>query len=262
MNAKVVLIFTKVPSSGFVKTRLTHGTCLTDDDVVLLAKAMLKDTIALASKTITDRIELGYFPEPDQPILKQIVKEVESDGLLKKPIVYHSQVGANFNERFGSVVSTSFSKGAEEMIILGSDLPFLDPTIINTTFEYLLSDKNAKKLVLGPASGGGIYLVGINNTFNPQWFSEYELFRGGIEISQFIAFSKAEKFPIILLPPFGDIDLEEDLVSLILYIEALSNSQNYSGFYFPKYTAKIVKNLGLYVEEIEGETRNRKIAKK
>jgi hypothetical protein len=262
MNTKVVLIFTKVPSSGFVKTRLTQGTCLSNDEVVLLAKAMLKDTIALASKSNTDRIDLGYIPETGHDLLKQIVNEVNIDKLLTKPVEYHSQVGSNFNDRFGSVVSASFAKRATEMIILGSDLPFLDPSIINTAFNYLLSNKREKKLVLGPASSGGIYLVGINTTFNPLWFSKYELFSGGIEISQFITFSKIEKFSIILLPAFGDIDLEEDLVSLMLYIEALSISQSYTGYYFPKYTAKIIKNLELYVKEIEGETRNRKIAKK
>ena len=67
---------------------------------------------------------------------------------------------------------------------------------------------------------------------------------------------------LTLLPAFGDIDLEDDLVSLISYIQALSVSKTYSGFFYPNYTAKIINELGLYIEEIKDKTRYRKIGKK
>ena len=74
-----------------------------------------------------------------------------------------------------------------------------------------------KPIVIGPSSGGGIYLVGITKDFNPRWFSDYELFSGGLELSKFTSFCLDNKIPLITLPPYGDIDIEEDLVSLICY---------------------------------------------
>ena len=53
-----VVIFTKIPIPGLVKTRLTRDTCLSELDSARLAEAMLKDTISLASMTLTDRIQI------------------------------------------------------------------------------------------------------------------------------------------------------------------------------------------------------------
>ena len=260
MTLNVVLIFTKVPLLGLVKTRLTQGTCLNDNDVVLIARAMLKDTIVLASKSNSDRIDFGYIPKKDLPLLKNIIAEVEKDGYLSKLIEFHLQYGKNFDERFGSVVRSARDAGAESIVVLGADLPYLDPYVLNKAFEYLSSDK--KNLILGSSSGGGIYLVGLNHEFDWNWFARYQLFRGGIELSHFAHFCRDKDIPLIILPPFGDVDVEEDLVSLIAYIDALSVSKNYEGYHFPNYTADIIKELGLNIVEVEDQTRYRKIAKK
>ncbi len=262
MPQNIVLIFSKVPVPGLVKTRLTQNTCLSEKDAALIAEAMLKDTISLSSKSKADQIYIGYIPKDNELILKNIVENVRNDGNLNKPVEYILQKGSNFDERFGSVVNLAFTKGADNIIILGADLPYLDPKLLNKTFESLSSVINKKKVVIGPANGGGIYLVGINQEFNYIWFTEYQLFRGGVEIIQFSSFCKTMGINLTLLPAFGDIDLEEDLVSLISYIQALSVSKTYSGFFYPNYTAKIINELGLYIEEIKDKTRYRKIGKK
>jgi len=262
MALNIVLIFTKVPIPGLAKTRLTKNSVLSEEDVALIAEAMLKDTISLSSKSKADQIYLGYFPEKDKALLENIVGNLHTDANLDKPIYYILQRGSNFDERFGSVVNSAFLKEVNNLIILGADLPHLDPEILNKSFNYLSARINKKKVVIGPANEGGIYLVGINREFDDKWFTQYQLFRGGVEISQFVYLCKDKDIELILLPSYGDIDLEEDLVSLIAYIEALSISKQYNGFYYPNYTAKIIEDLGLYILEIEEETRHRKIGKK
>jgi len=39
-----------------------------------------------------------------------------------------------------------------------------------------------------------------------------------------------------LLPAFTDVDIEGDLVSLLLYIDAMKTATKFEGFYFPSYT--------------------------
>ncbi|MHA2326240.1 MAG: DUF2064 domain-containing protein, partial [Promethearchaeota archaeon] len=148
------------------------------------------------------------------------------------------------------------------IVVLGADLPHLDPKIINKALEILSKRIDEEPIIIGPSSGGGIYLVGITKDFNPSWFSDYHLFSDGLELSKFTTFCLDNKFPLITLPPYGDIDIEEDLVSLILYIDALKKSEKTIGFYFPYFTNKIIEELDLYIIEEQDETRRRKIGKK
>jgi len=261
MPQKNVLIFTKVPLPGFVKTRLIKNTCLSDKDAAELAEAMLKDTIIIAEKSEADIIDIGYFPEEKFNKLQEIVDSIRDDGNLTKPINYYLQIGDNFDEHFSSVVNSSLNKNIDVLIILGSDLPYLDPNLINYTFENLLKSKNRQKIVIGPASGGGIYLVGIDKNFIPNSFTKHKLFQGGIEILQFIDFCESQNIDLILLPPFIDIDLEEDLVSLITFIEAMKMAKSYKNFHFPYYTAEIINKLGLSIVNVQGITRERRIQK-
>jgi len=261
MSDLALIIFIKVPIPGLVKTRLSQTTCLTDTDVSLLAEAMFKDTLIVASKSNADVIEIGFFPKNEFSTIKKIVDLVRTNENLVKPINYSVQTGINFDEKFSSIVSNSFERKNEILVILGADLPYQDVSTINTAFNYLDVNQNKKRVVLGPAGGGGIYLVGITKEFLPKWFVEYELFRGGVEISQFVKLCEKENFELDMLHPLIDVDIEEDLVSLLAFIETKDVANNYSGFYFPKYTAQVVKALGLYIKNIPGETRKRKIGK-
>jgi glycosyltransferase A (GT-A) superfamily protein (DUF2064 family) len=257
-----VVIFTKVPIPGLVKTRLSQDTCLSELDSAKIAKAMLKDIIILSSTTIADKIQIGYFPHENVELLYDIINTVRIEDHLTKPLDLILQNGSNFDQRFGSVVKKSFNKKTEILVILGADLPFLDPKIINKALNYLAEKFDENPVIIGPSSGGGVYLVGITKYFNPEWFSENHLFSDGSELSKFANFCKYNKLPLISLPPYGDIDIEEDLVSLISYIDILKNSEIRSGFYYPHYTAKIIEELGFYIIEELDQTRKRKIAKK
>jgi len=257
-----LVIFTKVPIPGLVKTRLTQNTCLTELDSAKIAEAMLKDTICIASRTNAEIIQVGYFPDESAGKLHEIADYLRDDGYLNKPIDFILQKGSNFDQRFGSVVKKSFEKKIAILVVLGADLPFLDPKIINLALEYLVKKINEKPVIIGPSTGGGIYLIGLTKDFNPSWFSDYHLFSGGLELSEFANFCGNNKFLLISLPPYGDIDIEEDLVTLISYIRVLKNSEKTIGFYFPHYTAKIIEELNLYIVEEQDQTRRRKIAKK
>ena len=64
-----------------------------------------------------------------------------------------------------------------------------------------------------------------------------------------------------MLTPLIDIDIENDLVSLLGFIEGLKIAETNENFHYPYYTAKVLESLGLYIKEIEGKTRNRRIGK-
>jgi len=261
MMKKSVLIFTKVPTIGFVKTRLSKTTPLSDKEACLIAEAMLKDTIIIASRSKTDTIEIGYYPEQSFNKLEKIIASIQKTNDIKIPINYYLQQGSSFDERFESVVQASINSGNEFIIVLGADLPYMPSSLINSAFTHLTLKNNVNKVVIGPAGGGGIYLVGFSRNFSPNWFRKYELFTGGVEIIQFTKFCKLEEIELSLLTPLVDIDVEEDLVSLLAFIEGLKIAEKNDNFHFPYYTVKVLESLGLYIKEIKGKTRDRTIDK-
>jgi glycosyltransferase A (GT-A) superfamily protein (DUF2064 family) len=247
--------------AGTVKTRLIQDSSLDAEDAALLAEAMLKDTIALAAESNASEIVIGFTPADERESMERIVKEVVEERYLERPITVLTQRGTNFDERFGSVVSAAFAMGSENLVILGEDLPYLPPDIINRAFSFLMEDRSDNSVVLGPAGEGGIYLVGITRHFDPEYFSKNQLFSGGVEIPQFIKLCKNEGMILELLPAFTDVDIEGDLVSLLLYIDAMKIAKKFEGFYFPSYTADAITQLRLIVLGHRGETRHRRISK-
>ena len=258
---KSVLIFTKVPAIGFVKTRLSQTTPLSGIDVSLIAEAMLKDTIIIASRSNANIIEIGYYPEQSFKELEKIVDSIQKTYDLTKPISYHLQQGSSFDERFESVVQASIDNGNELMVVLGADLPYMPSSLINSAFTHLTLKNNVNNIVIGPAGGGGIYLVGLSRNFTPNWFRKYKLFTGGVEIIQFTKFCKLEEIELSLLTPLIDIDIEDDLVSLLAFIEGIKIAEKNDNFNYPHYTIKVLESLELYIKEIEGKTRDRTIGK-
>jgi len=261
MTKKSVLIFTKVPIPGFVKTRLSQTTSLSEIEASLLAEAMLKDTIILASRSKANSIEIGYYPEEHFQKLQKIVDNVQKTNDLKLDINYYLQNGSSFDERFGSVVQASVESGNDLIVVIGTDLPYMPPSLINSAFTCLGTIGKTNNVVLGPSGEGGIYLVGISRFYDPNWFKDYNLFTSGVEIIQFSQFCKLEEIKLHLLTPLIDIDIEDDLVSLLGFIEGLKIAESNENFHYPYYTAKVLESLGLYIKEIEGKTRNRRIGK-
>lgn len=244
--------------AGSVKTRLIQDAGLGAEGAALLAEAMLKDTMVLAAESSASEIVVGFAPPDERKSIERIVKGVVKERRLGRPVTFVPQRGTDFDERFGSVVSEAFAIGSENLVILGADLPYLPPDIINRAFSFLKEDRG-NSVVLGPANEGGIYLVGITRHFDPEDFSKNRLFSGGVEISQFIRFCKNEGKALKLLPAFTDIDIEGDLVSLLLYIDAMKTATKFEGLHFPGYTADAIARLGLTVVERAGATRCRGI---
>ena len=261
MTKKSILIFTKVPTIGIVKTRLSQTTPISDKEVCLIAEAMLKDTIIIASRSKANIIEIGYYPEESFNKLKKIVSSIQKANDITLPINYYLQQGSSFDERFESVVQASIDNGNELIVVLGADLPYMPASLINSAFNHLTTGNKANNIVLGPTGEGGIYLVGLSRNFTPHWFRKYNLFTGGVEIIQFTKFCRLEEIELSLLTPLIDIDIEDDLVSLLAFIEGFKIAKKNDNFHYPFNTVKVLESLELYIKEIKGKTRKRKIGK-
>lgn len=68
------------------------------------------------------------------------------------------QRGNCFGERLANALEEVFAKGHKEVLVIGNDSPGLNARLLLKAKETLRS----KQLVLGPATDGGVYLIGIN----------------------------------------------------------------------------------------------------
>lgn len=259
-DKNVIVIFVKVPTPGKVKTRLVDEKMLSSKEAAGLAEAMFKDTITLTLKADVPSICIGYHPKGQD---HEIIKIIDSLDLnieeLNIKLILQEQDGTNFDQRFSSIIKKLFNDGYEQAVIIGADLPYLDPKLIDIAFLKLKED--SKRVVIGPSGEGGVYMVGITKEFNPDWFTDHYIFTGGIETSQFVKLRKIGLISLFLLPPLFDIDVSEDLISLISILDPIYFSEERLYYHYPEYTSKYLKELDLHVGYTFGETRKRFLKK-
>jgi glycosyltransferase A (GT-A) superfamily protein (DUF2064 family) len=261
-TGRATIIFTKVPEKGYVKTRLTQNTNLTLDDTARIAKAMLMDTITLVTHSSSNILFLGYHPQRKKEILTDIISSLEIELKSAMKIQLIPQSGNSFEERFSSVVKKVFEFEYYSTVIIGSDLPYVSPNLIDDAFIHLEKKTESQNLVIGPAGGGGIYLVGITKQFDPNYFVNYHLFSEGVEISKFTTLCRELQINLSLFPPLIDVDIEEDLVFMLAFIDALLIVHDSNYYHFPKYTSQVLSELQIQIKQDSDETRRRTIEKK
>jgi glycosyltransferase A (GT-A) superfamily protein (DUF2064 family) len=108
-----------------------------------------------------------------------------------------------------------FEDGAERVVLVGSDSPSLDPTIVISAFLCLES----RDLVLGPATDGGYYLVGAREAVPPIF--EGINFGTPAVLGQTIDRLRDTGLSLAVLPPWYDVDTADDLRMLAGHVRAL-----------------------------------------
>jgi len=194
---KLLVIVAKQPVPGRVKTRLFPK--LSPEAAADLYRCFLQDRIQeVISFNGVDRA-IAYTPED----AKETFVSLASDGFE-----LFAQQGKHLGERLNNIFLEKLSQGYKAVSIVDSDSPDLPKSLINESFELLLSRQ--ADVVLGPCYDGGYYLVGMRKP-HP------ELFRNipwSTENVLSVTLEKAKKIGlnVKLLSIWNDLDTFEDLV--------------------------------------------------
>jgi rSAM/selenodomain-associated transferase 1 len=73
---------------------------------------------------------------------------------------YELQKGEDLGARLIHAMEVEFRNGAEQLIFLGGDCPYVDQACLDMAYSRL----SALDVVLGPASDGGYYLIGVRRS--------------------------------------------------------------------------------------------------
>jgi uncharacterized protein len=138
---KDVIVFTKVPERGYVKTQLQKK--LPAHVVEELYTAFLNDTL---DKLREYYPYVAYYPERKLQMLWTILGD-------RKYIV---QRGKHMWEKLLNVFNDFYRMGVTEVVIVNCDVPTMKREHVEKAFELMKSND----LVFGPANDGGFYLIG------------------------------------------------------------------------------------------------------
>ena len=151
MRKKLLLIFTKNPQLGKVKTRLAKT--VGDEKALFIFNKLVSKTSEVVEKVNVHK-SLYYSDFVDD-------QDIWEGRVSDKNI----QEGNCLGERMANAFKKGFDDGFNRIIVIGTDLWNLDTQIINKAFAAL---KN-KDGVIGPATDGGYYLLGLSKWI-PQVF--------------------------------------------------------------------------------------------
>jgi rSAM/selenodomain-associated transferase 1 len=114
------------------------------------------------------------------------------------------QDGQDLGERMAHAFARSFESGMEKVVLIGTDCPTLQPQHLNQAFEALTHSD----LVLGPATDGGYYLIGMKR--KADYLFEGISWSTSEVLSQTLAVATAHGLHFTLLDELSDIDTRED----------------------------------------------------
>jgi len=150
LNKNLLIIFVKYPKEGFVKTRLAKD--IGETQATRLYRSFVENII---ENTKSNNYKQVFFHSPYEE--KSNFKQ-----WLGKEACLVPQEGSDLGERLINAFEWGFDSGAKKIIVIGSDAPFIGSLTINKAISAL----DEASCVIGPASDGGYYLLGLSQKNN------------------------------------------------------------------------------------------------
>jgi|SRR5947209_15403191 len=142
-----ILVMTKAPRSGEVKTRLVPP--LTEEEAAALAACFIRDVVARA-ELIAAQIVIAYTPADGRSGLQELVPAGAQ---------WRVQEGAELGTRQEHVITQAAALGYGPLVVIGTDSPTLPCSHLSAAMGLL--KRRIADVVLGPTTDGGYCLLGL-----------------------------------------------------------------------------------------------------
>lgn len=259
-----LLLFSKLPKPGLVKTRLStlKDGAFTPEVAAALYHCMLFDVVeigcsALSSLAKRSREEEGddegvrdsyhliisTTPASNVDPMRRIFDEA---GMWPCELTCIADDGASFDEHYNHAFSQTFDAGYDVVLSMGADMPALTKADVIGGFEALhrLDGIEGGGIVLAPDQEMGVSIIG--------WTRETDFDHSGVfynpegltVLPAYIAKARARNLPAIYLPPVPDVDTMADLMHTITLVEALSYCAQFDDVTPPWRTADALRQMG------------------
>jgi len=190
-----LLVFLKYPIPGEVKTRLADA--IGDEAACRVYRACVELTLARLGAW---RAEATLCVDPPDALERTRAWVGQGVGWALRP-----QSGGTLGERLAEATAHAFAQGAQRVVVVGTDSPWLTARDVDTACEALAH----AELVLGPAEDGGYYLIGLSRP-TPALFEGIAWSTAAV-YQETIAKARALGWRVRVLPLGYDVDRLEDV---------------------------------------------------
>lgn len=264
---KAILVFTKVPRTGDIKTRLTteKGGILTPEEAKDFYEAFLLDVIDACTASKSGDVWICHNQTGDREYLDTLLSGLREPGAIKG--VFADQ-GGSFDQCMQFAADFILKQGGEDrladaLIFVGGDLPALQPAYIRDAFEKLEKlaaspeGINAARkiptattigaaIVEGSCQEGGFSVVGFTCTtpfdFNGVFYNQ----EGVTALDMLVQKASDQQIPFGIIQNVPDVDLPVDLASAIPELGALKLAARYDDSISPaRRTLSILEKIGI-----------------
>jgi rSAM/selenodomain-associated transferase 1 len=200
---RCVILFVKLPEKGKVKSRLARE--LGWDLVLRLYESMVLDTIDVLKRAAAP-FAICFDPPGSLDRVQCWLGQEHS---------YIPQTGGDLGERMEQAFVRAFREGMKRVLLIGSDIPGLQPEVVIEALESLIS----YDAVIGPARDGGYYLIGFQkNGFEENVFHDM-IWSTDTVYDETIVRLRRNARKVYILPLYSDVDTKEDLRTLLDQME-------------------------------------------
>lgn len=220
---KALILMTRIPIPGKTKTRLMD--IFTGEGCAELHKCFLMDLFNMF-EFIKDHVDifLTYTPEKSLNII---------DHILPDYIKLFPQTGEDLGARMNNAMEHVFKLGYSEVVLIGSDIPDIQPDEIIEAFD-ILKDND---ICIGPTFDGGYYLIGMKKLHrelfdNKLKWGKRTVLEGTMDISNNLGLS------VGLAVKHMDIDTKDDLYA---FKKRIDNNE-YADMIIPQNTISYLNN--------------------
>lgn len=192
-----LLIFARVPALGRVKSRLAAGigepaALAVYHELLAITRAAVADAGVPATVWLADAVG----PEPTAAEVTEW-----------PDFATRCQLAGDLGQRMTAAFAAAFAAGAGRVAIIGTDCPALRAAHLTQALTLLASHD----VVLGPATDGGYYLLGLRQP-QPELF-EHKAWSTNSVLADTLADAHRLGLRVALLPELRDVDTAADLAA-------------------------------------------------
>ena len=270
VQKNALLMFTKPPEPGMVKTRLTtqHEGILTEEQAAALYRCMMLDVLECAMQGLEEleennRIEREADPSAPEQVYEVFVSTTPEDSVAKMekvlaeagpwshPVNVILDKGKVFDDHFDNAFNYLFDQGFGTCVALGGDLPSMPRSHIVDSFEWLHYFQGICPeggMVIAPCQAAGTSLVGYTPECGMNHQEVYYNLTGRPALQGYLdKMDELGGVHMALLSAVPDVDNVEDLAHVITYANALEAASEHQNLFVPSRTLAFVRMLGLKV---------------
>ena len=274
---QALLIFTKPPISGVVKTRMTeeYGGFLTMDQAAQFYKCCFFDVCDMAMEALgelqqandelvaadpeADKITYDFFCSTTPASSLEQVKELFgrfNDWPME--INFIVDKGKSFDEHFNDAYSQIFALGYEHIVAIGGDVPTMPKNHIIQAFQWLDYFQSIDKpgFVYAPCQECGTSLVGFSHNTVMDHTGVYYNMEGRPALDGYMEKLQEAGVPSAYFDPVADIDEVTDLGHAISCMKAIRLAAQYQPLFVPKRTLAWVEIMGITVSTPPNENHD------